>query len=49
LSGAIRDTKNEIASNLISIGMDDAAIVKSTGLTEREIELLKEQILVSQP
>ena len=49
LSGAIRDTKNEIASNLISIGMDDAAIVKSTGLTEREIELLKEQILVNQP
>ena len=48
-SGAIKDTKNEIARNALIMGMDSASISKFTGSTESEIELLKEQILINQP
>ena len=43
MGGAKEERSVEIALNLISIGLDNAAISKATGLTEDEIELLRVQ------
>jgi predicted transposase YdaD len=38
----IRESTDSIAKNLINMGMDSALISKATGLTQEEVEKLKE-------